>query len=314
MPTDADNEETRPSRRTVLAERVRAAKASVTARVARAGRTAAHRLATSSVGSGVRAWLTDWPEALDEQIDVSGPKPATRGEIPTGGDLVCYIHGFLGEGRLDSVPMSGAHQAAALEAALAEEYEQRPGDPPAVVAVVWNSSTSWWRATRRAKAAGETFASWLDANRDAYDSVTIVGHSLGARVALWTLAALEETTVDSVALLGAAVAPDAVCREFREPIESRVTGTVYNYYSSNDYAVCYLYQLSERAPGLGCRGSNCGEETAGSDRLPDNYVDVDVTDAVPAHRDYYQPIDGGFGGGNCIDLLVERQLEVPPAQ
>jgi len=309
MPADSDSADERPTRRAALLRRARAAKSGLSARVTSVGRTAAHRLGTSSVGSRARAWLTDWPEALDEQIDVSGPEPATRGEIPSEGDLVCYIHGFLGEGRLDSVPMSGAHQAAALDAALAEEFEQRPDDPPPVVAVVWSSSTSWWRAERRAKAAGETFASWLDANRDAYDSVTIVGHSLGARVALWTLAGLGETTVDSVALLGAAVAPDAVCRQYKNPIESRVTGTVYNYHSSNDYAVCYLYRLSARAPGLGCHGSNCGDGTADSDRLPDNYVDVDVTDAVPAHRDYYQPTDGGFGDGNCVDLLVERQLD-----
>jgi hypothetical protein len=308
MPADTDERDDRPRRRDALWRRARAASSGVAARAATAGRATARWFGQTSLGRRLRQEMTDWPEKLDAQLDVSGSQAVASDAVPADGDLVCYIHGFLGEGRLESVPASGAHQGEALRVALAEEYADRSAEPPGVVAVMWRSSTEWNRAKRRTRSAGATFAAWLDANRDAYDSVTIVGHSLGGRVTLWTLDALDETTVDSVALLGAAVAADAVCTRFREPIESRVTGTVYNYYSERDVAVCHLYRLLERHKGLGCGGSDCG--AAGqTGRLPENFVDVDVTATVPSHRDYYKPADGEYGHGNCVDRLVDQHLD-----
>lgn len=308
MPADTSDEADDRSRRKELLRRASRASAGLADRAGRAGRAAARWFGSTSAGKRLRQELTDWPETLDAQLDVTGDTAVASDAVPQSGEVVFYIHGFLGEGRLESVPLSGAHQGAALQAALEEVYEGRPDDPPPVVAVVWGSSTEWFRAQRRTETAGETFARWLDEHRDRYDSVTIVGHSLGGRVALWTLAALEDATVDEVALLGAAVAPDAVCKQFREPIETRVTGTVCNYHSENDRAVCSLYRITERAPGIGCHGSDCGREPFDSDRRPANYVDVDVSDRVPGHRDYYQPRGAEYGRGTCVDLLVERQF------
>jgi len=305
MPPDTNDEATTPSRRKEL---LRRASAGLAGRAATAGRAAARWLGSTSAGKRLRRELTDWPEALDAQLDVSGDTAVASDAVPESGGVVFYIHGFLGEGRLDSLPRSGAHQAAALQAALREVYEDRPNDAPPVVAVMWDSSTEWFRAQHRTQAAGETFAGWLDDHRDRYDSVTVVGHSLGGRVALWTLAALQDATVDELALLGAAVAPDAVCKRFRDPIETRVRGTVCNYHSENDRAVCSLYRLTERSPGIGCRGSDCGRGSLDSDRRPENYVDVDVSDRVPGHRDYYQPRGTEYGHGSCVDLLVDRQF------
>jgi hypothetical protein len=308
MPVDTDKSDRRPTRRSVLWRQARAGASDVADRAATAGRAAARWFGRTSLGQRLRREITDWPEELDAQLDVSGSEAVASDAVPTDGDLVCYVHGFLGEGRLESVPASGAHQAEALRVALEAEFADRSAEPPQVVAVMWGSSTEWNRAKRRTRRAGRTFAAWLDANRDAYDSVTIIGHSLGGRLTLWTLDALEDTTVDTVALLGAALPTDAVCTQFRDAVESRVTGTVYNYYSERDYAVCYVYRLLEGHPGLGCRGSDCVGGPGDAGRCPENFVDVDVTDAVAGHRDYYKPPDGEFGQGNCVDLLVDQQL------
>jgi len=302
------SEEGQPTRAALL-ERLQSARAGLGSRAASAGRQAARRVGETEPGRRLQKYATDWTEELDARIDVSGDQPAPDGPIPEDGDLVLCVHGFLGEGRLDAVSVSGAHQAAAFQVALDEEFAAAEVESPPVVAVMWGSSTVWTRAKQRTRAAGATLAAWLEANRDRYDSVTIVGHSLGARVTLWALQALDSVTVDSVALLGAAVSPDSVCTQYCRAIETRVEGPVYNYYSENDAAVCYLYRLTELSPGLGCRGSDCGGGMLDSSRLPENYVDVDVTESVHNHRDYYRPSAEAFDGESCVDTLVANRLQ-----
>jgi len=306
MPTNPPDGPTPRQRRELLAK-TKAKGAAIIDRTSAVGRQAAATL-SRSVGTRLAEQLTDWPTKVEKQVGLSGEQPVEYGDVPETGDVVLYIHGFLGEGRLDGASMSGAHQAAALEHALADEFTAQQTAAPTVIAGMWNSSTTWPRAKRRAKTAGETLTRWLETSADRYDSVTILGHSLGARVTLTALNELETTTVDSVGLLGAAVNPDTICHEFKPGIESGVDRNVYNYYSANDTVVCQFYRVSERSPGLGCAGSGCdGGWLSAAGFLPRNFVDVDVTNQVQAHLGYYKPVDHG-DGGSCIREIVSNQL------
>lgn len=257
----------------------------------------------------VETRLTDWPTAVDERIDLAGQTPLDAGPVPQSGHLVLYVHGYLGEGRLGAAKMSGAHQAAALRQAITNGREGQDSDVPAVVAGMWDSSTTWRRAKKRSLNAGTSLANWLDTYADRYDSITVIAHSLGSRVTLHALNELEDATVDSVGLLGAAVHPDAICHEYKHGIESRVEGRVYNYYSANDTIVCRLYRVGEIRPGLGCTGSNCdGGWFSAAGFLPDNFIEVDVSETVHDHLAYYKPDEHVTEGGSCVDEILSNQL------
>lgn len=256
----------------------------------------------------IREQLAVWPKKVTETIHLTDQGFELSTDVPNGGTILLFVHGFLGEGRLD-VNVSGAHQAAALRAALTNEFETRADTPPTVVAVMWHSSTTWLRAKEHADVAGVSLASWLSEHGDEYDSITVVGHSLGARVSLTALAELDTPTVDSVGLLGAAVDPGTVCAEYRHGIESTVDSGVYNYHSTNDAIVCRVYRLGEGSSGLGCRGADFGDEEKSTDsELPRNYTDIDVSVHVQRHMDYFKPHDNTVAG-NCVDEIVGNQLE-----
>lgn len=251
--------------------------------------------------------LTLWPEAVTETIDLGNWEAEPSPTVPEAGRIVVYVHGFLGEGRVEAASVGGANQAAALRAGLAEEFADRTDSPPTVVAGMWNSSTTWARAKVRADSAGATMATWLQANAGNFESVTLLGHSLGGRVALSTLRDLDGTTVDSVGLLGAAVDPDRLTTGYREGIERSVDGGVFNYHSRDDAIVCYFYGAVEGHSGLGCTGATATIGGSHDGRLPRNYTDVDVSGQVRGHMDYLLPV-AETKGGNCLGAVRENQL------
>jgi hypothetical protein len=251
----------------------------------------------------VEARLTDWPTEVGRRVDLTGETAATSGEMPDS-ELVVYVHGFLGQGRLDIAKMSGAHQAAAFQEALGIECSARNRETPAVVAGMWDSSTTWTTAKARSERAGRLLAEWT---RALDQPVHLVGHSLGGRVVLEALDHDAGEAVESVGLLGAAVDPDSVCHTYVTAIES-LGGPVYNYHSENDRIVCRLYRVGEISAGLGCRGSDCrGGLLRSSGRVPPNFTDVDVSEAVQGHLDYYKPAEHTTAG-NCVGEFVDNHL------
>jgi|GEM_PF-4105591 len=277
--------------------------------MATVGAGAAGLAATSDRGSAgalTGGCVDNWPGATDKRIELSDNEPITTDEIPESGDIVLYVHGLFGDDLLDSVDINGANQAAALDDALSEQGVEQP-----TIAAMWNSSTTWSVAKWRADDAGETLAAWLEANRENYDSVTLVAHSLGTRVTLVALSELAETdiTVDSVGLLGGAVDPDTICDNYKDGIEASVSGPVYNYHSEDDGIVCNIYAIREFTSAVGCGGADCsgGWFSTGSDR-PENYEDVDLTGEVTGHCDFFKSNAVGPETGNAVDELVDRQF------
>lgn len=246
-----------------------------------------------------------WPEKVSETIDLVDGTPSP--DVPEDREILIYVHGYLSQGRIEGMNISGANQAAALRQSLANEYQGTTASPPAVVAGMWNSSTTWPRATKRAVAAGKTLAAWVTENAETYDRITLLGHSLGGRVVLIALNHLEEVTVDSAGVLGAAVLPKSVYTEYRPGIESGVENGVFNYYSRNDDMVCRLYGIRAGQKGIGCNGTRMEAET-GMGALPAKYVDVDVSERVHRHVDYYIP-QAETAVSNCVREIVDRQLD-----
>lgn len=251
----------------------------------------------------IKDQLTYWPTGFGRRVDLAGETAVVSGELPDD-ELVVYVHGFLGEGRFDITKMSGAHQAAAFQEALDAECSARDRERPAVVPAMWESSTTWTKAKTRSTRAGEVLAEWLRAQDR---PVHLVAHSLGGRVVLEALDDGPGDCLDSVALFGAAVDPDSVCDTYFAGIEA-LDGPVYNYHSENDRIVCRLYRVGEISAGLGCRGSDCrGGLLRSSGRLPPNFTDVDVSEQVQGHLDYYKPAEHTTAG-NCVGAFVDNQL------
>ncbi|WP_440771950.1 esterase/lipase family protein [Natronorubrum sp. DTA28] len=284
---DTQGESTTVSRRRVL--RTTAATA-----VGGAGLAGASGSAAASGFSGCDEWLDAPAEYPEIDLTSSNPSAANFESLEDESELVVSVHGWLG---LET----STDQAYTLEQALEETGYDAP-----VVAASWEADTrNYWRAESRTETAGQRLASWLTSERANLEerTVRLVGHSLGGRLCLETLTALDgDATVDTVALVGAAADDDSVCTdgEYAYGIDANAE-TVSNYHSENDDSVCYGYDLQSFSSGLGCAGSDCdgGWITDDSGSVPDNYTDVDVTDEVDDHCDYTKPEVG------CVPRIVE---------
>jgi predicted alpha/beta hydrolase family esterase len=235
----------------------------------------------------------DWPDSPHEYptVDLTQDHPDPLG---LEADEICvYAHGWMGN-------EESHDQTYALERALQEEeYDET------MVAARWDSDTpNFWGAESNADEAGVRLGRWLRAEYEGDSSTTIrlVGHSLGGRLLLNTLDELEgDVVVDTASLLGAAVEDDSVCEDGRFADGIRESAAeVYSYHSREDDTVCYLYEFSTVESGLGCAGADCGGWFSDG-ATPDNYTDVDVTDSVPGHCEYFRH-DRAAG---CADRIVD---------
>jgi pimeloyl-ACP methyl ester carboxylesterase len=236
----------------------------------------------------------DWPDPIEDLIDLRGTEARERGAVPESGDLIVYVHGFGSGGTVDT--FTGEHQAAALEQALAAEGLDVP-----IVAAMWNAFPP------DTTSAGELFADWLEAHADRYDRLVVFGHSMGAIVTAKTLANLADreasASLSSVGLLGAALDAGTVCGRYRTPFERHVEGTVYNYHTEGDGLVCED-SSGPNVDGLGCQGDDCTP-------LPENYVDVDLTGSVVGHCAYFQPATTSMERESGVPAIVDTQLADP---
>ncbi|WP_306055317.1 alpha/beta fold hydrolase family protein [Natronococcus wangiae] len=235
----------------------------------------------------------NWPDSPREYptVDLTQERPDPLGL--EAGEICVYAHGWNG--------MESSHdQTYALDLALREEdYDET------TVTARWDSDTAnFWAAESNADEAGVRLGRWLRAEYEDDSSTTIrlVGHSLGGRLLLNTLDELAgDVVVDTASLLGAAVEDGSVCEggRFADGIRESAAD-VYNYHSRDDDTVCVIYEFSTVESGLGCAGADCdGWFSDGS--TPDAYADVDVTESVPGHCEYFRH-DRSAG---CADRIVD---------
>lgn len=108
----------------------------------------------------------------------------------------------------------------------------------------------------------------------------LMGHSLGCRVIYYLLTALstkKEQYIKEVHLFGGAVAKSTA--EEWEQAAKAVDGNIYNYYTSNDWVLGYLY-----------RSANVWQsDPIGINEIEyksDNIQNIDVSETVSGHMDY----------------------------
>jgi hypothetical protein len=286
--TDKDNLKNRSGEGTGATRR-RILQATSTAAVGAVGVTAV----SGTASAGEVKDCGDWPESPHAYptVDLTQEQPDSLG---LEADEICvYAHGWNG--------METSHdQTHALELALQEEdYHET------MVAARWDADTAnFWGAESNADEAGVRLGRWLRAEygEDSSTTIRLVGHSLGGRLLLNTLDELAgDVVVDTASLLGAAVEDDSVCEDgrFADGIRDSAAD-VYSYHSNEDDTVCWLYEFSTIESGLGCAGADCGGWFSDGE-TPANYADVDVTDSVPGHCEYFRHDRTAGCAGRIVD-------------
>lgn len=165
-------------------------------------------------------------------------------------------------------------KAAALSATRAGAVKLGPLGPLLFAATV--AKNPWHVAKVRADKTGVILADLI--SRTTAESYVLVGHSLGSRVmavATQTLGTKAEgPRVEAAHLLGAAIGAKSDWTTL-----TRRTGTVvYNYHSSHDSVLKYLYsaaQLGQKAAGV-----------SGFAAPPPGLHNIDVSTAVNGHNEY----------------------------
>lgn len=138
------------------------------------------------------------------------------------------------------------------------------------------AANPWTIAKTRAGMTGAVLADLIA--RTQVGLFVLIGHSLGARVmvaAAQTLGTRSESPrIDSMHLLGAAVGRNGDWRT----LDGAVSGTIWNYYSSNDQVLRWLYSLAER-------GQKAAGLTGFQSKFP-SIRDRNVSRSVGGHSAY----------------------------
>lgn len=139
----------------------------------------------------------------------------------------------------------------------------------------------WWVAKNRADKTGVILADLMARTKES--SFIILGHSLGARVALVAAEVLatkkDAPKIEELHLFGAAVSQ----RRNWHQLSDSVPGNVFNYYSNNDAVLGMAFRAAQggsRAIGeVGIRSSHA------------NLIDVSVSRTVQSHSGYLENIE-----------------------
>jgi len=213
------------------------------------------------------------------------------------GELTLFVHGW------DSNDDKDQDIDAAYECQLAMENNGYGGN---VAAFSWDSDKGdsadlgWSDAKEIAEKNGRKLANFIT-NRGS--PVRLICHSLGARVALFTLKSLQEdfgasNAAESVTLIGGAVQDDDVSvdagwwdDEYGGYIENG-TSQFDNFWNDGDSVLNWIYSTREWDSAVGSNGIQ--------GPAPYNYSDFNVSSTVDAHGDYYKR---GLG---CVPQIVSQ--------
>jgi len=214
-----------------------------------------------------------------------------------GDELLLVVHGW----RSDDDEDDDIDMAYTAEEALIEQGYDETG-----AVYTWDADKGggiddgWYEAREIAERNGPKLANFVtDWNANDGRPIRIVAHSLGATVACSAMDVLhdreEENAVSDVVLLGGAV-DDGECSVDGEwgPGLEYAAESVLNCYKTDDSVLEWAYSLGEFDAAVGEEGV---EGTP-----PDNWTEVDVTDAVPDHYSYPELKDDG----GCMDVVADN--------
>lgn len=175
---------------------------------------------------------------------------------------------------------SGGAAAAAKVAAKATKLGAKKFGPAALaLAGADLAKNPWHVAKSRADKTGVVLGDLL--SRSDAETFVLIGHSLGARVmvvAAQTLGATGLSKIDTVHLLGGAIAAKGKWRTLNDA----VTNAVYNYHSTNDAVLKNLYRIAQAgSTPIGLRGFRTS--------FP-RIKDRDVTKRVGGHSEYVRNV------------------------
>jgi hypothetical protein len=212
-----------------------------------------------------------------------------------GSELTLFVHGWNSDASNDD------DIDTTYEASLALDNNGYGGD---VAVYSWDSDKGdswdlgWSDANSIAEKNGQKLANYIT-DRDG--DVRLLSHSLGARVTVFALESLREDfgasdALESVTLIGGAVENDDVSLdagwfddEYGQSIEYG-TRQFDNFWNDGDGILNNVYQTREFDTAVGADGIE--------GPAPNNYTDVNVSDTVDAHGDYYKRDVG------CVDQIV----------
>ncbi|WP_228841785.1 DUF726 domain-containing protein [Haloarcula sp. CBA1127] len=229
-------------------------------------------------------------EYTETEYETIGDWDSSRASDDT--ELVIFVHGWsLGE--------TDARNAAYTCQIGLEENEYNQFN----VGFTWDADKGdgigWNEGVAIAKQNGPKLAQWVaDHNDSGGLPVRLVGHSLGARVAVETVASLHERgredAVKSVALLGGAIGESVVevDEAYGESIEYATT-SFDNFHKDDDAVLGTAFSAAEWTEAVGETGVQSPEDA------PENYTEYDVTETVADHNSYYEPGEG------CMPGVVE---------
>jgi pimeloyl-ACP methyl ester carboxylesterase len=222
----------------------------------------------------------DFP-IIDENYDYYGSVPWNANEI------TIFVHGWQAELGGDAWGQSYLCKQA-LD-------NQRYGGR--VIGFKYWASNVWWPTAKDdAHDAGRALANWVDWFVGRGTSIRLIGHSLGGHTTLQCLKSLQNksSSVRSLSLVGPAVDTDSVAwgGTWADGVANSA-GRVDNFHSRSDNVLEYIYSIGEFGDQA------LGEEGADGS-TPWNYSDVDVTQKIGDHCEYFQP------GNGCIDDVAAR--------
>lgn len=143
---------------------------------------------------------------------------------------------------------------------------------------------TWYNAVHETLKASKVLSKSLIKQKEKNSSlkITLMGHSLGARVIFNTLYQLLEsqTKIDTIMLFGGAVSSDKVNWS---DVAHAVNTNIYNFYSLNDHILQNLYQLSMFEKPIGLTQVNIFK-TKESKNL--NIKNLNVTPEIDGHNSY----------------------------
>ena len=149
--------------------------------------------------------------------------------------------------------------------------------------IISGGISSWYKAVSQTLAGADRLSKYIIEQLDKNPNIkiTLMGHSLGARVIFNTLYKLSENckTIDSVVLLAGAVNSDIV----NWTDVSDAVKRIYNFYSKNDNILKTLYQVAMMDTPIGL---NRIEIIKTDERYKTDIYNYNVTHLVQGHNDY----------------------------